>query len=143
MYRVQQLAKNSVFKPSDSKFDEKGINWIEDPTDNHPPFVKLVPLNEIISESISSPVTGDKVKMMFDDMCYKFGSEIEVLLRTDIKEIEKSFGEKIAEGVAKVRKEDIVIEPGYDGEYGKVKIWKENEATKNKVEEASQAGFGF
>ena len=143
MYRVQQIAASSKFKVQGSRLDGRGINWIEDPTNNHPPFVKLVPLNEIIAESISSPVTGDKVKVMFDDMCNKFGSEIEVLLRTDIKDLEKSFGEKIAEGVAKVRREDIVIEPGYDGEYGKVKIWKEEEEAKDKTEEATQAGFNF
>jgi PHP family Zn ribbon phosphoesterase len=125
------------------RLDGKGVNWIEDPTKNHPPFAKLVPLNEIISESISSPVGGEKVKTMFDEMCHKFGSEIEVLLRTDIQDLEKSFGEKIAEGVSKVRKEDIVIEPGYDGEYGKVKIWKEKEEAENKIEEVSQTGFKF
>jgi len=143
MHRVQQLAANSQFTINNSQLDNKGVNWIEDPTNNHPPFVKLVPLNEIIAESVSSPVTGEKVKQMFDEMCSKFGSEIEVLLKTDIKEIEKSYGEKIAEGVSKVRKEDIVIEPGYDGEYGKVKIWKEKEEAVSKIESVNQAGFNF
>src|SRR3989344_6658671 len=143
MYRVQQWAESVNFKKSEVTLDKFGANWIEDPTNNHPPFVKLVPLNEIIAESVSSPVTGEKVKQMFDDMCNKFGSEIEVLLRTDIKDLEKSFGEKIAEGVAKVRREDIVIEPGYDGEYGKVKIWKEEDKPKGKTKRLTKAGFGF
>ncbi|MEK7516959.1 MAG: endonuclease Q family protein, partial [Patescibacteria group bacterium] len=65
MYRVQQLAANSKFNPrfnrvQNSKLDKKGVNWIEDPTNNHPPFVKLVPLNEIIAESIFSPPGSEK-----------------------------------------------------------------------------------
>ncbi|MBI2049619.1 DNA helicase UvrD [Candidatus Roizmanbacteria bacterium] len=148
MYRVEQLSdSSSKVKTKKSKLDEKGVNWIEDPTNIHPPFVKLVPLNEIIAESISSPVGSEKVKIMFDEMCSKFGSEIEVLLRTDIRNLEKVYGEKIAEGVAKVRKEDIFIEPGYDGEYGKVKIWKDEDSPglegKQELRREDQLGLGF
>jgi len=125
MYRVQQLAGNSEFKIYNSELDENGIKWIKDPKNIHPPFVKLVPLNEIIAESMEATVLSEKVKIKFDEMCLSFVSELNILLKTPISEIEKKFGEKIAEGVAKVRKGDIFIDPGYDGEYGKVKIWSE------------------
>ncbi|OGH16274.1 MAG: hypothetical protein A3C22_02535 [Candidatus Levybacteria bacterium RIFCSPHIGHO2_02_FULL_37_10] len=126
LFRVGQLAGSSQFAVSSSKLDELGVNWIKDPRSIHPPFVKLVPLNEIIAESIGSPVGSEKVKIKFDEMCLEFGSEIQALLKTPIADIQKKFGEKIAEGVAKVRRGDIVVDPGYDGEYGKVKIWSED-----------------
>lgn len=139
MYRVQQLAGNSEFKVYNSELDENGVNWIKDPKNIHPPFVKLVPLNEIIAESMEATVLSEKVKIKFDEMCLTFGSEINILLKTPLLEIEKKFGEKIAEGVAKVRRGDIFIDPGYDGEYGKVKIWSEEKPTvsvSNIIEEA-------
>ncbi len=105
--------------------NENGVNWIGDPEGIHPPFVKLVPLNEIVAESMEATVLSEKVKIKFDEMCLSFGSELNILLKTPLTDIVSKFGEKIAEGVAKVRRGDIFIDPGYDGEYGKVKIWSE------------------
>ncbi len=130
LYRVQQLAGNSEFKAYNSELDEKGVNWIEDPKGIHPKFVKLVPLNEIVAESMRATVLSEKVKIKFDEMCLEFGSELNILLKTPISEIEKKFGEKIAEGVVKVRCGDIFIDPGFDGEYGKVRIWGESSSPK-------------
>ena len=47
------------------------------------------------------------------------------MTQTKLEEIEHFGGEKIAEAIKKVRKGDIIIEPGFDGVFGKVKIWKE------------------
>ncbi|OGH24512.1 MAG: hypothetical protein A3B47_01495 [Candidatus Levybacteria bacterium RIFCSPLOWO2_01_FULL_39_24] len=145
MYRVQQLAKKgSDFKPYDSHTDSKGVLWIDDPRKIHPAFVKLVPLNEIIAESIGSPVGSEKVKIKFDEMCLEFQSELNILLKTPSSDIVSKFGEKIAEGVAKVRKGDIIIEPGYDGEYGKVKIWNEKlTAEALSIAQETQLGIKF
>ena len=145
MYRVQQLAANgSDFRPYNSHADSKGVLWIDDSRKIHPPFVKLVPLNEIIAESIGSPVGSEKVKAKFEEMCLDFGSELNILLKMALSEIEKKFGEKIAEGIAKVRKGDIIIDPGYDGEYGKVKIWSENSnVAEEKLKTENQLGLKF
>lgn len=144
LYRVNQLADK--FKVQSSKFraDENGTRWVEDLSGNHPSFVKLVPLNEIISESVGSPLGSEKVKAQFDDMCQKFGSEIAVLLKTPLDKIESFYGEKIAQGIAKVRKGDIVIKPGFDGEYGKVKIWNGDEQiSQNTKNLEKQLGMEF
>jgi PHP family Zn ribbon phosphoesterase len=56
-----------------------------------------------------------------------------VLLKTDLREIEKLSGTRVSEAIAKVRKGDIYIEPGYDGVFGKVRIWTTTlEASKSK-----------
>ena len=100
-------------------------------------------MNEIIAESIGSPVGSEKVKIKFDEMCLEFGSEIQALLKTPIADIQKKFGEKIAEGVAKVRRGDIVVDPGYDGEYGKVKIWSEDSLLKKEKTEPEKTQLGL
>ena len=147
LYRVQELSKGAVIE-SEAKISPSGIKWYTDKGKNHPPYVKLVPLNEIIAESYSATVLSQKVKDAFENICHEFGSEIEVLLKTPISEISKHSGEKVAEGVRKVREGNIEIDPGYDGEYGKVKIWNEEEESQgaeafSAMNDESQLGLKF
>ena len=43
------------------------------------------------------------------------------------EQLEKNTLPSIAEGIIKVRKGEVHIEPGYDGEYGKIKIFSAEE----------------
>jgi uncharacterized protein (TIGR00375 family) len=144
-YRVEQLGgKEAQFDIKSHEEDDFGTKWIKDPKNIHPKFVKLVPLNEIIAESIGSSVASEKVKVKFDEMCSEFGSELNALVRTDIEKINSKFGDKIAEGVEKVRKGDIAIDPGFDGEYGHVKIWgQETKSIEQRTKAQSQLGLGL
>ena len=92
-----------------------------------PPFVMLVPLQEIISECIGSPVASPKVQTPYRLLTDALGGEFTVLLKATHKDIAKIAGERIAAGVDKVRAGDIVIDPGYDGVFGVVKLWREGE----------------
>ncbi len=142
MHRVEDLAKDGFTKEV-SKLNPSGVKWIVDPTKKHPPFVKLVPLNEIIAESYGMSVSAQKVKDMFNKLCLTLGSEINILLKEKIEDIQNVGGELIAQGVDKVRKGDISILPGYDGQYGIVKIWNEKEESKKENNISSQLGIDF
>ena len=98
----------------------------------------LVPLMEIISEAQGVGVASKQVVAIYEKLVNSIGSEFKILLETERKELEKVVGPKVAEGIMKVRSGDIVIEPGYDGVFGKVKIWKEGEDTQ-KEEQVDQA----
>lgn len=123
-HRVDELAKEERGRAK-LKANSLGIKWHLDPKRIHPPFIKLVPLIEIIAESVGVATTSIKVKEMFNDMCVAFGTELQILLKTQVADIEKAFGPRIAEGIDKVRKGTIVVCPGYDGVFGTVKIWQE------------------
>jgi len=60
-------------------------------------------------------------------------ASINILFKVPLDEIEKVAGEKLAQGIAKVRVGDIVIKPGFDGQYGIVKIWGEEKESKEPV----------
>lgn len=92
-----------------------------------PPFVMLVPLQEIIAESIGSPVASPKVQTPYRQLTDALGGEFSVLLKASHEDIAKIAGERVAVGVEKVRKGDIVIDPGYDGVFGVVKLWRDGE----------------
>lgn len=92
-----------------------------------PPYVMLVPLQEIIAECLGSPVTSPKVQKPYQSLLDHFGGEFTVLLKASVAEIKTIAGERIGEGIVKVRRGDIVIDPGYDGVFGVVKLWRDDE----------------
>ncbi len=94
---------------------------------DRPGFRMLVQLEEIIAESFGMSVNAKKVKNEYIRFVTNLGSEIEVLTKISIREIEKFGGEKIAEGIKRVREGKISIIPGFDNSYGKVKIWSDIE----------------
>lgn len=140
--RVGTLGKIGKIREIGEKeedFDEFGVKWIR--KSGRPPFARLVPLVEIISESLGVGVGSKKVEGLYFELIEKLGSEIEILLR---KKIGPAFvplsgtmagkGSKLADGVKKVRAGDIFIKPGFDGKYGVVKVWEDKEDKGNKGE---------
>lgn len=91
------------------------------------PFKSLVPLYEIISDALNVGVNTKSVLQIYEKLLNDLKSEFNVLLHATYKEIETVSDKKIAEGVIRVREGKINIFPGYDGKYGKVKIFKEGE----------------
>lgn len=83
----------------------------------------LVPLLQIIAEAFSTAPTTQKVLNEYKKLTTALGSEIKILTKINIEDIAKISGGKVAEGVSKVRRGNLVIDPGYDGVYGVVKIW--------------------
>lgn len=96
-------------------------------TKDRPPFKKLVPLLEIIAEVLNSTVAAKKVQDEFDRLINIFGNELNILTDVSIKDIEAESSYKLAEAIKRVRQNQLVISPGFDGEYGKVKIFGDNE----------------
>ncbi len=138
--RLSQLAGKSQLDSALIKPNEKGLHWFTDPKKVHPPYVKLVPLLEIIAEALESTVMSQKVRVQYNKAIKLIGSELDILLKADISTISHTLGEKVAEGIEKVRRGEIVIEPGFDGEYGVVKIWNPDGKTPSAL---SQTALDF
>ncbi len=97
---------------------------------NRAPYIMMVPLLEIIAESLHSKSYSKKVYEIYDSLVAAVGGEFTALLKTPISDISRIAGPRVAEGIDRVRRGDIVIEPGYDGVFGVVKIWKEDAKVK-------------
>jgi len=122
MHRVEELASRNV--KCQMSNDKWGIRWVRNEGQTtRPPYVRLVPLMEILAEALGSLFGSQKVLNEYNLLVEEFGSEFEVLLKTPVEEIAKVSGPKVAEGIKKVRGGDIMVEPGYDGVFGIVKIW--------------------
>lgn len=128
MHRVEQLARQAkneeLARPLDgiTKSDDYGVRWVES-ADGRPKYTMIVPLLEILSESIHSLVSSQRVLNEYKKLTGEYKNELAVLLGTKPEEIERISGPKIREAIEKVRSGNIVIDPGFDGEFGKVRIW--------------------
>jgi len=91
------------------------------------PYKSLVPLKEIIAEAIGVGPQTKSVEKQYQMLIQKFSNEFNILLNVPFEELSKFTLPKIAEGIKRVRSGKLIIEPGYDGEFGKVKIFQEEE----------------
>ncbi|RLF04971.1 MAG: hypothetical protein DRJ64_06175 [Thermoprotei archaeon] len=109
--RVEQLAdREEGFKP------EGAI-----------PFKSLVPLEEIIGEALGVGVGTKEVEKEYNNLIKNFDSEFNVLLEVPLSDLKTVTLPEIAEGILRVREGKVIVEPGYDGVYGKIRIFSEEE----------------
>ncbi len=144
--RIEQLAGAANADGYEEKISESGVKWYTDGSKRHPPYVKLVRLEQIIGSGMGLGAKSIKVKAEYDKLMREFGSELTILLKSTLSEIEKITNAKIAEGVGRVRKGKLKIDPGYDGEYGVVKIWdsaEQNLKGKEAGEKISEGQLGL
>lgn len=87
------------------------------------PARQMVPLEEILSEAFEVGPASNKVQKEYRRLTTEAGSEFAILLDMDVAEIARLAGEKVATAVSKVRSGDIGITPGFDGEFGKIRIF--------------------
>jgi len=93
-------------------------------------FKSLIPLEEIIAEVLGVGVGTKGVEKEYRDLIEKFGSELGILLDVSISDLKSATLPEISEGISRVREGKVNIEPGYDGAYGKIRIFSEGEKKK-------------
>jgi PHP family Zn ribbon phosphoesterase len=125
---AQKILTNNDLVFLKNKYD---VTFVYDPEKKRPPFVSLVPLLEILQEINQSPTKAEKE---YEKLVGNLGSEFEILLKRSYDEIEKIGGEKLRLAIEIVRGRKVFVDPGYDGVFGVVKIFKnENEQEKNLI----------
>jgi len=115
MHRIKELA--------DRKEGEKPEKAI--------PFYKLIPLDQLIGFIFEKPVESLSVQNKYLDIVQKVGTEFDILLNISEENLSKVIEEEIVEGIMKVRKEKVKIQPGYDGEFGKITILLDSDKSKD------------
>ena len=95
------------------------------------PYKSLVPLEEIIAEALSQSPGTKEVLKEYQNLIGEFGSEFEVLLNVSEGDLKSATLPEIAQGIIRVRKGEVKIEPGFDGVFGKVRIFSEAEIEKS------------
>jgi len=134
--RVLKLAKkflkNEDLFLAKNKFD---VTFVYDKEKKKTPFISLVPLLEILEEIYHSP---KKAEDEYQRLTENLGKEFEILFRKSYEEIEKIGGKKLKEAIEIVRNRKVFVDPGFDGVFGVVKIFKTEENGSSKKQEKEQ-----
>ncbi len=89
------------------------------------PFRHLVELDKIIAESLNlKNRQAKKVVAIYDELIKTLGPELSILMDADIIRIQ-ALNYLVALGVERMRAGKLKIEPGFDGQYGRVTVFCE------------------
>jgi DNA helicase II / ATP-dependent DNA helicase PcrA len=123
MGRVLELADRPVDDSSPCPEEQSG---------NTRPYYSLIPLKEIIGELLESGGASKKVEAAYGTLIEKAGNEFSLLLNMSLEKIETLScpgisGELLAKAIGRMRRGEVSISPGYDGEYGVIRTFAPGE----------------
>ena len=90
-------------------------------------FESLVPLPEVIGASVGSSGASKKVQKEYEKMLEELGAEFEILRNLPLEDIRRVSGGRIAEGIRRLRQGEVERIPGFDGEYGVIRLFCDDE----------------
>jgi DNA helicase II / ATP-dependent DNA helicase PcrA len=94
------------------------------------PFWRMLPLVEIVAQSLGFGPQSKKVDAVYTELLKKLGPELTILWSLDLDTIAENTSPLIAEAVRRVRRGEVSILPGFDGEYGTVELFGPGEREK-------------
>ncbi|BCJ38998.1 DNA helicase [Actinocatenispora thailandica] len=101
------------------------------PEGHRPPraasFRNLVPLPEILGEIHGVGPKSKTVDGKVVSLVAELGSELSILTEVPIDEVTRAGGTELGEAVARLRRGEVRREGGYDGEYGRVRLFEPGE----------------
>jgi superfamily I DNA/RNA helicase len=124
MGRVLELADRPVDETCPCPEEQNG---------NARPYYSLIPLKEILGELLETGEASKKVDAAYGTLIEKAGSEFAILLDMAPEKIETLncpgiSGELLSKAICRMRRGEVSISPGYDGEYGVIRTFAPGEA---------------
>ncbi len=92
------------------------------------PYKQAVELDKIICEAFGIKSRNSKeVLATHTDMIKKLGPELDILLEMPLEQIKNHAPLEVVEGIRRMRDGKLYVVPGFDGQYGQVKIFSPEE----------------
>lgn len=89
-------------------------------------FRRLVELDKIIAESLKVKSRKSvKVSKVYQELINTFGSELSILIDLDLNKLRNVYP-LIADGINRVRQGKLSVIPGFDGQYGVIKVFPDD-----------------
>jgi PHP family Zn ribbon phosphoesterase len=106
------------------------LNRIEDLADREPngkppgavPYRSIVPLAEVVAAAMGVGPSSKKVRQELSLILNEKRTEFGVLLDEPASELARYAQPEVAEAILKMRRGEVSIRPGFDGEYGVISV---------------------
>ncbi len=105
------------------------------------PCIHLIPLEEIIAESLGIGAGTKGVEAEYDRLIGAGGSELAVLLDLPPEELKRFTSPRVLEGIVRMRQGKVQIVPGHDGVYGKVRLFSREDRGEAEVSQEQMSLF--
>ena len=92
-------------------------------TKGGPTFERLMGLDSVLAELLGVGVGTKRVGQAYMRLVAAFGGELPLLREAPPEEIEKESPPGIGEAVRRMRRGEVHLEPGYDGQFGTVRVF--------------------
>jgi DNA helicase-2/ATP-dependent DNA helicase PcrA len=87
----------------------------------------LIPLPEILAELHRQGVGTRAVEASYEGLVARLGPELHILEHADLAEIGRRGSDLLAEAIARLRRGEVHRQAGYDGEYGVIRLFSDQE----------------
>lgn len=91
-------------------------------SDRWRPFVRCVPLSEIVGQVMRKGPATKGVLGVCEDLLARLGNELHILRDAPLEDISGAAGTLTAEAIGRMRRGDVETAAGYDGEFGTVTV---------------------
>ena len=97
------------------------------PPETAGPMRSLVPLPEILSEIHQVGPKSKTVARHYESLLGRLGPELPLLDTLPLEDIGPAASPLVAEAVSRLRKEEVIRDAGYDGVYGTIRLFRDDE----------------
>jgi DNA helicase II / ATP-dependent DNA helicase PcrA len=87
----------------------------------------LVPLSEVLGEIAASGPASKTVERGYGKLLGSLGSELAILQSVPLEDIARANSSLLAEAISRLRAGQVIRDAGYDGEYGVIRLFAEDE----------------
>jgi uncharacterized protein (TIGR00375 family) len=98
--------------------------------ENAPAVYSLIPLPEILSELLGVGPGSKTILRSYAQLINQFGSEFNLALHVPIEDISTAGSPLLARAIDRVRQGRVIRHPGYDGEFGVIRVFEEDELSR-------------
>jgi len=92
-----------------------------------PPFRSLVPLSEVLSEIQGVGPKSKTVQRRYAELVSHVGPELFILESAPLEDVKSAVGPLVAEALARMRSGEVMRQAGYDGQYGRIRLFGDDD----------------